>query len=296
MTTPPAVLETTEKVEGNEIEEMGELPTLPLGTTTFPDDPAAVDSGSTPTRICPYCAEQIKPAAIKCKHCLADLSQRSIITAPTARSQSSGVIAACRQCSASFKLRPDFPSRLARCNRCGGVVDVFPSLPTSGATAKSAPTVMSTVVLASVLTVAAYWFLTDRHEMSLNSTAPATSSTTSVPIELVTQTTLSGGYGSDWVAFTAFKRAGSIANLRCELTGGYHYKVTWKLRGETYPIQLAFAIYDRNGVQLDSFVGDDNDRGYLGLMEFLSGGQAAWVTTESRASAAACVKVFIKNP
>ena len=46
-------------------------PPKPGGHTSFqmtrPEDPPA------PTRTCPFCAEDIKPAAIVCKHCGRDL-------------------------------------------------------------------------------------------------------------------------------------------------------------------------------------------------------------------------------
>lgn len=38
------------------------------------------------TKICPYCAEEVKAAAIRCKHCQADLSVASATMAGSARS------------------------------------------------------------------------------------------------------------------------------------------------------------------------------------------------------------------
>lgn len=122
----PVASEATENAASDEIEEMGELPTLPLGTTTFSGDSGTFDPGSAPPRICPFCAEEIKPAAIKCKHCQADLLPRQSTSVPT-RNTPAARIGTCQRCATAFSVRGDFPSSLAKCNRCGGAVVVSDS-------------------------------------------------------------------------------------------------------------------------------------------------------------------------
>lgn len=57
------------------------------------------------TRACPYCKEEVKVAAVRCKHCLADI-------APT-RPDHGGVCPMCRE-----KIKAD----AIRCKHCGATL------------------------------------------------------------------------------------------------------------------------------------------------------------------------------